>query len=341
MKVLLYFEKQDKIKKSGIGRALQHQITAVTSAGLEYTLDPNDTFDIAHINTYFPASKRLVKKLKRKGVPVIVHGHSTKEDFRESFAFWKVMALWFYPNLMWFYKNADYIITPTEYSKGLIENYKKSVPVKAISNGIAPEEYVYKEENVKAFRDFFGFKKDDRVVMSAGFYFKRKGLHDFIEVAREFPDIKFVWFGYLRPLGRTRFIKKAIKNKPSNVYLPGYVPGPVIKGAFHSSECFFFPSYEENEGIVVLEGLVCNRPVLLRDVGVYKGWTEDGVNCYKAKDNQEFAEKLAYILGHDNSEIIKNGQVLVEERTLDKIGLQLKETYEKVIEDYKNKHSKK
>lgn len=341
MKVLLYFEKQDKIKKSGIGRALQHQITAVTSAGLEYTLDPNDTFDIAHVNTYFPASKRLVKRLKRKGIPVIVHGHSTKEDFRESFAFWKVMALWFYPNLMWFYKHADFIITPTEYSKGLIENYKKGVPVKAISNGIAPEEYVYKEENEKAFYDFFGFEKTDRVVMSAGFYFKRKGLHDFIEVARQFPDIKFVWFGYLRPLGRTRFIKKAIKNKPSNVYLPGYVPSPVIKGAFHCAECFFFPSYEENEGIVVLEGLVCKRPVLLRDVGVYKGWTEDGVNCYKAKNNDEFVEKLAYILGHDNSQIIENGQILVKERTLDKIGLQLKETYEQVIKEHQEKRKKK
>ena len=66
MKVLLYFEKEEKIKKSGIGRALRHQIAALTSAGVEYTLDPKDTYDIAHINTYFPESKKLVKKLKKK-----------------------------------------------------------------------------------------------------------------------------------------------------------------------------------------------------------------------------------------------------------------------------------
>lgn len=341
MKVLLYFEKAEKIKKSGIGRALQHQIMALKSAGVDYTLDPKDTFDLAHVNTYFPASKRLVKRCKNKHIPVIVHGHSTKEDFRDSFAFWRVMTWWFYPNLMWFYKHADFIITPTEYSKGLIENYKKGVPVINVSNGINPPEYAYSEENVKAFRDFFKFDDKTKVVMGAGFYFKRKGVHDFIEVARKFPDIKFVWFGYLRPLGRTHFIKKAMKHKPDNVYFPGYVPGPVMKGAFHSSECLFFPSYEENEGIVVLEGLACNRPVLLRDIGVYRGWTEDGVNCYKGKNNEEFVEKLQYILSHDNSKIVKNGQVLVEERTLDKVGVELKAAYEKVLKEYHKKEGKK
>lgn len=341
MKVLLYFEKEDKIKKSGIGRALQHQIMACTSAGVEYTLNPKDTYDIAHINTYFGASKRLVKKCKKKHIPVIVHGHSTKEDFRDSFKCWQIMSWWFYPQLMWFYKHADFIITPTEYSKRLIESYKKGVPVIHISNGINPPEYEYKEENVKAFREHFGLNDDEKVVMGAGFYFKRKGLHDFIEVARKFPDVKFIWFGYLPKIGRTHFINKAIKNKPDNVILPGYIAGPVIKGAFHSSECLFFPSYEETEGIVVLEGLVCNRPVLLRDIGVYEGWTEDGVNCYKGKNNEEFAEKLKYIFTHDNSQIIKNGQILVEERTLDKVGLELKAAYEKVLKDYKEKEGKK
>ena len=51
MKVLLYFENQNMIRKSGIGRALKHQIKALQSQGIEYTLDPRESFDIAHINT--------------------------------------------------------------------------------------------------------------------------------------------------------------------------------------------------------------------------------------------------------------------------------------------------
>ena len=56
MKVLLYFENYNLITKSGIGRALKLQMKALESNGVEYTLDPNDTYVIAHINTYWNKS---------------------------------------------------------------------------------------------------------------------------------------------------------------------------------------------------------------------------------------------------------------------------------------------
>ncbi len=39
MKILLYFEGQNVIGKSGIGRALSHQKRALSSIGIDYTLD--------------------------------------------------------------------------------------------------------------------------------------------------------------------------------------------------------------------------------------------------------------------------------------------------------------
>ena len=66
MKVLLYFEKPEKIKTSGIGRAMRHQIAALTSAGVDFTTNPMDDFDVAHINTYWPDSKRLLKRIKKQ-----------------------------------------------------------------------------------------------------------------------------------------------------------------------------------------------------------------------------------------------------------------------------------
>ena len=48
-----------------------------------------------------------------------------EEDFKESFACWKTVAkVWYNPNLMYFYKNADYILTPTPYSKRCIDSGK-------------------------------------------------------------------------------------------------------------------------------------------------------------------------------------------------------------------------
>ena len=67
MKVLLYFENIKSISKSGIGRALKHQIRACEMSGIEYTLNPKDDYDIAHINTYMSKSYHVLKQAKKKG----------------------------------------------------------------------------------------------------------------------------------------------------------------------------------------------------------------------------------------------------------------------------------
>ena len=335
MKVLLYFESEDKIKKSGIGRALRHQITALTSAGIEYTLDPKDTYDIVHVNTYFPKSKSLVKKAKKKGIPVIVHGHSTKEDFRDSFRLWKLMKLWFYPNLMWFYKNADLIITPTEYSKRCIDAYNLGTEVIYVSNGISKEEYKYDEKKIEDFKKHFNIKEGEKVVIGVGFPFNRKGIKDFFAVAEKLPEVRFIWFGALQRILTQPNVLRAIKHRPKNVEMPGYIDNSIIKGAYRYAECLFFPSYEETEGIVVLEALASSCPALVRDIGVYSDWLEDGRDCYKGKNNEEFLEKIKYISSHDNKKVIEEGMKRVEERELFIIGQELKKAYEYLLNKMK------
>ena len=152
MKVLLYLEGKSVLQKSGIGRALQHQMHALDLAGIPYTTDILGDYDVVHINTYGPRSFLLLHAAKRRGKKVIMHGHSTREDFENSFIGSNFFAPLFGKYLAHMYQKADYVITPSEYSKHLIQSYGVTTPIIAVSNGIDLEKYKKDPKKEEVFR---------------------------------------------------------------------------------------------------------------------------------------------------------------------------------------------
>ena len=143
MKVLLHSDKQDQIAKSGVGRAIVHQQEALRLNGVDYTLDPKDTdYDIVHINTIFPESYLMGKKAKKMGKKVIFHAHSTEEDFRNSYLLTNQVAPLFKKWLCKLYSSADLIITPTPYSKRLLDNYGLGKPIIAEPGSVCTFTYI-------------------------------------------------------------------------------------------------------------------------------------------------------------------------------------------------------
>src|SRR5690554_7021576 len=145
------------------------------------------------------------------------------------------------------------------------------------------------------------------------------------------PHVTFIWFGHLSKLMTTHFIRKRIKNKPKNMIMAGYVDGDVIKGAFSGADCVFFPSYEETEGIVVLEALASKTPVVLRDIPVYYDWLFHKEHVLKGHNNFEFSKLIEKVIQNDQSKMIENGYQIVLDRSIEKIGEGLKQAYEEVI----------
>lgn len=332
MKVLLYFEGQNAISTSGIGRALKHQMKALETVGVDYTLDPYDDYDVLHINTYFLNSKFVINKARKMNKAVIYHAHSTEEDFRNSFVFSNQLSPLYKKHLISLYSKADELITPTPYSKNILQSYGINVPINVISNGINLERYKYNEEKVKAFLKYFNLKNDDIVIMGVGLLFERKGIIDFIEVAKRFPSYKFIWFGDTPSISITRNVKEAISKRPINVIMPGYVKGPIIEGAYLFSKCFLFPSYEETEGIVVLEALASKCLTIVRNIGVFDPWLKDNENVLMGKDVNDFEEKIKYAILNDLNKIKEEGYKTASDRCIENIGKQLKEVYERVYQ---------
>ncbi|QIK68903.1 glycosyltransferase [Erysipelothrix sp. HDW6C] len=335
MKVLLYQRGEKALSKSGIGRAMKHQVRALTEAGVPFTTDEKDYYDLVHINTVDLGARSMAVKAKKEGKKVVYHAHSTEEDFRNSFIFSNQLSPLFKMHIVSSYELGDYILTPTPYSKKILEGYGIDKPIQDISNGIDLDRFHYDEYKVQKFRKFFNLADDQKVIVSVGLYFERKGLPDFMEVARALPDYTFIWFGHTPLASVTSKVREAIKEKPDNVILPGYIKGDIIEGAYASADVFFFPSYEETEGIVVLEALASKCQTIVRDIGVYDPWLSHGKNCYKGNSIRDFVFLIRTFIKGELPSTVEGGYAVAEERSIEEIGKQLKDVYERVLKgDY-------
>lgn len=331
MKVLLYTSKVKDIEKSGIGKASMHQQKALKLAGVSYTLNPKDDYDIIHINSIFPDSLLMAKKAKQKGKKVVFHAHSTEEDFKNSFKFSNFASKPFKQWIKLCYSTADILLTPTPYSKGVLETYGLNKEIIAVSNGIDLNFWKADENAKQRFRNKYNFKEEDKVIMAVGLYIERKGILEFLELAKRMPEYKFIWFGYTAPSLRTFKVSEAIKNKTDNVYFPGYVTSNELKDAYAGSDIYIFPTKEETEGIVLLEALAMQINTIINDIPIYDSLT-DGYNIYKAKNIDEFETKIKKLFNGSLPSVTKNGYKIAADRDIKMIGYKLKKIYEKVIE---------
>lgn len=330
MKVLLYTELEKKVGKSGLGKAIKHQMKALENEGISYTTNPKDDYDILHINTYFLRSYFLAKKAKKMGKKVVYHAHSTEEDYKNGFILSKQTSKLFKKWLIKCYSLGDVIVTPTLYSKNLLQGYNglEDKKIYAISNGIEIEFFKKDKELGEKFRNTYGYKKEDKVIIGIGLYIERKGIVDFVELAKRLPEYKFIWFGYSPLAATTKKVRDAVNTKLDNLLFAGYVEQDVIKGAMSGADLYLFPTLEETEGIPIIEACACKQNAIIRDIPIFDGWLIDGKNVYKAKDVDEFEKKIKLFFEGKLPSLVEEAYKVAEQRDLKKVGKQLKKVYE-------------
>lgn len=330
MKISHYFEWEDHIT-GGHLQSVKNQRKILDQKNINYTTEPDLDADILHLNNMGPKSIYYARKAKKKDIPVVIHTHQTAEDFEESFIFSNILAKPMKPYLKYAYSLADHLICPSEYNKETIEDYSDA-PKSVISNGFDPD----KLEGFEELRDEYLEKYDIEppVVFNVGHVIKRKGLESFIETAREMPELDFVWFGFLNPLGEGSSsilqgwqTKKMVDNAPENCTFTGYIND--IRGGFAAGDIFFFPTKNENEGIALLESMACGKPPLVRDIETFE-WMEDGENCLKSEE--DFKQQLEKLKDPDlRQQIGQKAKEKSREFELDQIGDELVSVYKDLI----------
>ncbi|MFB6092782.1 MAG: glycosyltransferase family 4 protein [Haloquadratum sp.] len=347
LRALNYLELESRLDRSGIGTAADQQRAALSRTDVEVVTSPwrgGDPvsgvraaltgggvfreYDVAHCNLVGPGSLAVARHAGHNGIPLILHAHVTREDFRESFRGSTAIAPALGRYLRWFYSQADLVLCPSEYTKRVLESYPVDAPIRPITNGVdvaSLEGFADLREEYRERYDLSG-----TVVFLVGNVFERKGLSTFCRVA-EATTYDFAWFGpYDTGPHASKAVRRWTRDPPENVTFTGWIED--VRGAYGAGDIYLFPTKNENQGIAVLEAMACGKAVVLRDIPVFEEFYTDGHDCLKCETDAEFREAVDRLAADEGlrRRLGENARETAKRHSLDRVGEKLARTYRDV-----------
>lgn len=266
-----------KIKGQGVGSAYEEQVSLVKkymADDFEITENKMMFADITHYHTIDYKYYMFMGLVKKKGMTV-GYVHMLPETVETSIQLPRFIKKAFYAYMISFYKRIDYLVTVNSFFiEKLVKYGVDRSKVTYIPNYVSDEVFFKcSPSEKKELRVQYGIPEDKFVVLGVGQLQVRKGIFDFIDVAKRMPDIQFVWaggFSFGAITDGYSQVKKIMENPPANVRFLGIVDREKMPEVYNTADVMFLPSFEELFPMTVLESMSCHIPMLLRDLDIYE-----------------------------------------------------------------------
>ncbi len=227
-------------------------------------------FDVICVHDWLSSIAGLVIK-NETSIPVIFHAHSTEwgrsggQGSEVVSHFESAMA-----------QNADRIITVSyAMQRDLIQHGWPQNKVSMVWNGVDAQRYdpsKYSPEDAQAIRDLYGIPKDWNMILYVGRLTWVKGVRNIIQamptVLKEFPNTKLVILGKGEEQRDIVETAERLNIKNNLVYRFDFVPERERILHYAASDICVFPSTYEPFGIVSLEAMSMEKPVVVGARGV-------------------------------------------------------------------------
>jgi len=223
--------------------------------------------------------------------------------------------------------------------KGLFQTPTDKVEI--IENGVNVNKYRTKYS--EKFRDKYASPQES-LIFYVGRIVREKGIQVLIQAIPRIleinPDIKFVIAGkgpHLDSLeSQARFL--GIEDR---IYFTGYISDEERNKLYKVADLAVFPSLYEPFGIVALEAMATETPVIVSNVGGLAEFIDHGENGYKTSpgDPQSLVESITYLLANKKvaRRMAKNGyEMVIKQYNWEKIATKTFNLYQEVLNEYKN-----
>jgi glycosyltransferase involved in cell wall biosynthesis len=242
-------------------------------------------------------------------------------------------------------ERSDRLIAVSEYTKRELAKYYKvnQQKITVIHNGVDTQKFKPTQEKRKA-KTELGFKPEDKIILSVGRLYARKGLFTLIEsmppVIRRFKNAKFVISGKGLANETKKLVDHATKlGVNNNMIFTGYFPDKQLPRLYQAADIFAFSTFYENLPFAILEALSTGLPVVTTNVGGIPEMITNAKNGFLVEpfNSNELASKILYFLEHPE-ESAETG-ILARKTIKERFDWQL--IVEKVLKIYEAAVSKK
>lgn len=255
-------------KGHGVHTAFLNQVEMLKSADQHVLVNSNKKADIVHAHTIGPYS---LYKIKRNH-PSVITAHLVPESLVQSLRlgrFGKTLSTIY---LRQVYNSADLILAVGEEVKSELLKIGVKKRIEIFSNPLNTSHFHSNPTLRSKGRALLKIEDAEKVVLGVGQVQSRKGIEDFIMVAKELPEIIFIWIGGtpFKALTDQTGLSSLLNHLPQNVRFPGLFPYESMPSIYNACDVLFFPSYQETQGMVILEAGAAQKPVLVRDLPEYR-----------------------------------------------------------------------
>ena len=332
----------------GVGSAYIEQVALVKECDDIFEVKENDkhgNFHIYHMHTVNP--KYRVRFNKKHVNVAYVHFIPTTLD--GSIKMPKLFFGIFKKYVVSTYRKADEIVVVNpSFIPPLEELGMKRENITYIPNFVDHEKFHrISEEERNALRDRYQIPHDKFVVMGCGQVQTRKGVLDYVEVAKRNPDKMFVWaggFSFGKMTDGYKELKAIMDNPPENVKFIGIIPRTEMNGIFNMCDLLFMPSLSELFPMSILEAVNSQKPVLLRDLDLYEEILFKDKDCYAIGKNVDEFDAEVKKLAEDPKyyeHYSKGSQVISDFYSKEHVKSIWREYYQRIYNKWKNSPKKK
>ncbi|MFX0537205.1 glycosyltransferase family 4 protein [Ornithinimicrobium sp. Y1847] len=238
--------------------------------------------DVYHLHTL---GTKVWRKILDPGAKKVVSAHVIPDSLVGSIR----LARWWRPAarayMRWFYGRADKVLAVSGTVARALETELKVAPerIEVLYNTIDMDAYRTTLADRAIARAELELDADTFVVVGVGQVQPRKRIDLFVRMAREHPEVLFIWVGGIpfKHLGANyAAMKKLMSEVPDNMVITDVVPHPQVKTILQSADVFCLPAEQENHPMCILEAAGVGLPIVARDLREYDdSFGDDILRC--------------------------------------------------------------